>query len=89
MPELERLMLHRLAELDVVVRQAYLEFDYASGEATPGARAALSRFSFADDTNVGLLLFDRVLGYQSARAAAADAAPEELDALALHVIREA
>src|SRR5262249_30037184 len=28
MPELERLMLHRLAELDVLVRRAYGEFDY-------------------------------------------------------------
>jgi isoleucyl-tRNA synthetase len=28
MPELERLMLHRLAELDAAVRTAYLEFDY-------------------------------------------------------------
>jgi isoleucyl-tRNA synthetase len=28
MPELERLMLHRLAELDDVVRQSYREFDY-------------------------------------------------------------
>src|SRR5947207_12989481 len=28
MPELERLMLHRLAELDAQVRQAYEEFDY-------------------------------------------------------------
>src|SRR5204862_432857 len=28
MPELERLMLHRLAELDTLVRQAYAEFDY-------------------------------------------------------------
>jgi isoleucyl-tRNA synthetase len=28
MPELERLMLHRLAELDVLIRQAYAEFDY-------------------------------------------------------------
>jgi isoleucyl-tRNA synthetase len=28
MPELERLMLHRLAELDQQVRQAYAEFDY-------------------------------------------------------------
>jgi isoleucyl-tRNA synthetase len=28
MPELERLMLHRLAELDTQVRQAYEEFDY-------------------------------------------------------------
>ncbi|MEZ5854148.1 MAG: isoleucine--tRNA ligase [Hyphomicrobiaceae bacterium] len=27
-PELERLMLHRLAELDVVVRKAYTEYDY-------------------------------------------------------------
>lgn len=28
MPELERLMLHRLSELDVVVREAYLEYDF-------------------------------------------------------------
>ena len=28
MPELERLMLHRLAELDPVIRQAYRDFDY-------------------------------------------------------------
>jgi isoleucyl-tRNA synthetase len=28
MPELERLMLHRLAELDVAVRKSYAEFDY-------------------------------------------------------------
>ena len=28
MPELERLMLHRLAEVDAVVRAAYADFDY-------------------------------------------------------------
>jgi isoleucyl-tRNA synthetase len=28
MPELERLMLHRLVELDLLVRQAYADFDY-------------------------------------------------------------
>ena len=28
MPELERLVLHRLAELDAIVRAAYAEFDY-------------------------------------------------------------
>jgi isoleucyl-tRNA synthetase len=28
MPELERLMLHRLAELDQLIRQAYADFDY-------------------------------------------------------------
>lgn len=52
----------------------YLELDYASGESTPGPRASISRFAFAADTNVGLLLFEQVLAYQSARAAAADAA---------------
>ncbi|MBI1383612.1 MAG: isoleucine--tRNA ligase [Rhizobiales bacterium] len=34
MPELERLMLHRLAELDGVVRQAYRRYDYARVVAT-------------------------------------------------------
>ena len=28
MPELERLMLHRLAELDELVREGYDDFDY-------------------------------------------------------------
>src|SRR4029450_8006957 len=28
MPELERLMLHRLAELDALVRQGYADFDF-------------------------------------------------------------
>src|SRR5437764_8308673 len=28
MPELERLMLHRLVELDALVRRAYADFDY-------------------------------------------------------------
>ena len=40
----------------------YLELDYASDD-----------FSFARDSNVGLLLFEQVLGTQSARAAAANA----------------
>jgi isoleucyl-tRNA synthetase len=42
MPELERLMLHRLAELDVLVRQAYVEFDYKR------IFAALSAFMTSD-----------------------------------------
>jgi isoleucyl-tRNA synthetase len=42
MPELERLMLHRLAELDVLVRAAYQEFDYKR------IFAALSAFLTAD-----------------------------------------
>jgi isoleucyl-tRNA synthetase len=42
MPELERLMLHRLAELDLLVRQAYVEFDYKR------IFAALSAFMTSD-----------------------------------------
>jgi isoleucyl-tRNA synthetase len=42
MPELERLMLHRLAELDPLVRQAYADFDYKR------IFAALSSFMTSD-----------------------------------------
>ena len=42
MPELERLMLHRLAELDELVKQAYKDFDYKR------IFAALSAFMTAD-----------------------------------------
>jgi len=42
MPELERLMLHRLVELDALVRQAYRDFDYKR------IFAALSAFMTAD-----------------------------------------
>jgi len=49
----------------------YLEGDYASGDSDPQTRTPLTQFRFADDTNVGLLLFKHVVAYQSARAAAA------------------
>lgn len=42
MPELERLMLHRLSELDTLVRQAYADFDYKR------IFAALSAFMTSD-----------------------------------------
>jgi isoleucyl-tRNA synthetase len=42
MPELERLMLHRLSELDELVRRAYADFDYKR------IFAALSNFMTAD-----------------------------------------
>ena len=42
MPELERLMLHRLAELDVVIREAYAAYDYKR------VVAALSHFMNTD-----------------------------------------
>ncbi|MDR3466696.1 MAG: isoleucine--tRNA ligase [Xanthobacteraceae bacterium] len=48
MPELERLMLHRLAELDAVVRQAYADFDYKTVVAALAAfmNTELSAFYF-------------------------------------------
>lgn len=49
MPELERLMLHRLSEIDAVVRKAYVEFDYKT------VIAALSHFM---NTELSAFYFD-------------------------------
>ena len=49
----------------------YLESDYASGSDDPRSRATLSQFLWAEDANVGLLLFKHVMAFQTARAAAA------------------
>src|SRR5262249_26750938 len=47
------------------------EGDYASGSDDPEARVPLTQFTFAEDANVGLLLFKQVVAFQSARASAA------------------
>jgi len=47
-----------------------LEFDYASGDSDPRDETALQTFSFARDSNVGLLLFEHVLAFETARSAA-------------------
>lgn len=49
----------------------YLEGDYASGSDDPEARTPLTQFTFAEDANIGLLLFKQVVAFQSARASAA------------------
>jgi hypothetical protein len=59
------------ARWDERLWSAYLELDYASGDGDPQVRTPLTQFVFAEDANVGLLLFEHVLGFQSARAAAA------------------
>jgi len=48
MPELERLMLHRLSEVDAIVRKAYADFDYKTVVATLAAfmNTELSAFYF-------------------------------------------
>lgn len=56
---------------DKPVYTAYLEANFASGDEDPQARTPLTQFTWAEDTNVGLLMFKHALAFQSARAAAA------------------
>lgn len=49
---------------------AYLEFDFASGDRNPNPGSQLSQMYFAEDANVGLLMFERVLHFESARSSA-------------------
>ena len=56
---------------DKSIFSAYLEADYASGDGDPSPRSPLTQFVFAEDTNVGLLLFKHALAYQTARSSAA------------------
>jgi hypothetical protein len=49
----------------------YLEGDYASGDSDPRSRTPLTQFRFAEDANVGLLLFKHIYAYQTGRVAAA------------------
>jgi hypothetical protein len=60
-----------VARFDTKYLTPYLEVDYASGNSDPQARAPLTQFVFAEDTNVGLLLFKHVLAFQTARSSAA------------------
>lgn len=48
-----------------------LQFDYASGDGDPQPGTPLTQFRYSEDTNVGLLMFEHVLAFQSARASAA------------------
>jgi hypothetical protein len=50
---------------------AYMEVDYASGDRDPTNQTPLTQYLFSEDANVGLLLFEHVLSFQTARAAAA------------------
>jgi hypothetical protein len=44
------------------------EVDYATGDANPGSDTPITKFGFARDFNVGLLLFERILRFESARS---------------------
>jgi isoleucyl-tRNA synthetase len=58
MPELERLMLHRLAELDPLVRQAYADFDYKRIFATLNAFMTVDLSAFYFDIRKDALYCD-------------------------------
>lgn len=60
-----------VARWDDRLWSAYLEYDYASGDADPDPRSRLTSLAFSPDANVGLLLFEQVLAYATARGAAA------------------
>jgi hypothetical protein len=62
--------LHGWFAWDVGPVQIGLEVDYASGDADPRSTTPLTGFSFSRDFNVGLLLFEHVLAFQTARSAA-------------------
>lgn len=49
---------------------AYLELDYASGDHNPNPGTDLTQLYFAEDANVGLLMFERVMHFESARSSA-------------------
>lgn len=45
-----------------------LEGDYATGDADPRSDTSIDSYSFARDVNVGLLLFEHILAFESARS---------------------
>lgn len=47
-----------------------MQADYASGDSDPQPDNPVTSFSFARDLNVGLLLFERVMAFESARSVA-------------------
>jgi hypothetical protein len=59
-----------IVDYDVGPATATIEVDYASGDDDPRASTPLTQFSFARDLNVGLLLFEQILAFESARSAA-------------------
>lgn len=58
-------------ELALVLSPLELVFElfYASGDEDPRSTTPINQLTFAEDTNVGLHLFEHVLAYESARSA--------------------
>lgn len=59
-----------IADVNIGPVNFALEFDFASGDANPRPDNAITSFNFARDMNVGLLLFEHILAFESARSVA-------------------
>ncbi|NUN13092.1 MAG: hypothetical protein HUU55_05595 [Myxococcales bacterium] len=72
-PSLQELFayaVHAFVEVSVGPVDIAMQFDMASGDEDPRATTPLTVFSYARDFNVGLLLFEHILAFESARSAA-------------------
>ena len=60
-----------VARWDEPMWTAYLEVDFATGDRNPNPGTDLTQLYWGEDTNVGLLMFERVLAFETARTSAA------------------
>ena len=68
--DLDALGAHAQVDVEVGPAVLTLQVDYATGDADPRGTNAMTTFNFARDFNVGLLLFEHILAFESARSAA-------------------
>jgi len=59
-----------MLDVDVGPVTTTLELDYASGDSDPRDDTPMTTYNFARDANVGLLLFEHILAFETARSAA-------------------
>lgn len=72
-PERQQLKAHgaqAVADIDLGRVGLTLEFDYATGDDDPRSTTPITSFSFARDMNVGILLFEHIMAFESARSVA-------------------
>lgn len=68
--QLEAYGAHGLIDVELGRVTLTMEANFASGDASPRVTDPITTFSFARDFNVGLLLFEHVLAFESARSVA-------------------
>lgn len=72
-PQRQQLRAHgaqAIADLNLGRAVVTMEFDYASGDGDPRSTTPITSFSFARDKNVGMLLFEHIMAFETARSVA-------------------